>query len=94
MMWQMNHKGELEFAGGRESWDRAVSCASGCQLFREDVDEECVADEVVSCYNCRYRRWTSVSFTCAAKRVSASRFLLRAAAGDESLADHAGQRFF
>jgi hypothetical protein len=32
--------------------------------FHPDVEEELIADEARSCYNCRYRRWTAVSFSC------------------------------
>lgn len=52
---------------GLESWDLAAHFASGCPLFHLDVEEEWVADEAISCYNCRYRRWTPTSITCLAK---------------------------
>jgi hypothetical protein len=35
-----------------------------CDLFVADVEEERVSDELVSCYNCRSRRWTPKSFEC------------------------------
>jgi hypothetical protein len=35
-------------------------------VFHPDVEEEQVADEDRSCYNCRYRRWTAASFVCSA----------------------------
>jgi hypothetical protein len=30
------------------------------------VEEELVADDPRSCYNCRHRRWTAASFACTA----------------------------
>jgi hypothetical protein len=38
----------------------AAECAAGCRGFMEDTEDECVGDEPVSCYNCRYRRWTLI----------------------------------
>lgn len=35
-----------------------------CPVFKADVKEEWVFQEVASCYNCRYRRWTEENFTC------------------------------
>lgn len=34
-----------------------------CDSYRRDDEDETV-DDTVSCYNCRYRRWTAQSFTC------------------------------
>ena len=58
--------GEREFPGGKEDWAGAARIAAACASFRPDVEEEQVADEADSCYNCRYRRWTAASFTCSA----------------------------
>jgi hypothetical protein len=66
-MWRIDRKGEKEFQGGKEDWSGAVRAASCCAAFRPDVEEEWIADDVVSCYNCRYRRWTAASFTCNAR---------------------------
>ena len=52
------------FVGGKDDWAGAVKAAGNCSGFRADVEEETVADEPVSCYNCRFRRWTADSFTC------------------------------
>lgn len=52
------------FVGGKDDWAGAAKAAAGCSCFHADVDEEIIADEPVSCYNCRYRRWTADSFTC------------------------------
>ncbi|WP_246559399.1 hypothetical protein [Citrifermentans pelophilum] len=53
-----------EFAGGQEDWRGAALLAATCPGFSFDVEEELVADDARSCYNCRYRRWTRLSFTC------------------------------
>jgi hypothetical protein len=42
----------------------AAQLARGCPKFKLDVEEEIVADETVSCYNCRFRKWTDISFVC------------------------------
>ncbi|AHF06324.1 hypothetical protein [Desulfitobacterium metallireducens] len=63
-MWTLNSKGEKEFVGGKEDWEGAAKAAANCLVFKEDVEEELVADELRSCYNCRNRRWTSMSFVC------------------------------
>ncbi len=65
-MWRMNRNGVREFPWGKEDWPEAARSAALCTSFRPDVDEEMVADEARSCYNCRYRRWTAESFTCNA----------------------------
>lgn len=46
------------------NWSEAASEARNCNAFLDDVEEEMVADEPRSCYNCRYRRWTAYSFIC------------------------------
>ncbi len=63
-MWSIDRNGAREFAGGHEDWAGAAALATDCSLFRPDVEEEWVADAARSCYNCRYRRWTALSFTC------------------------------
>lgn len=63
-MWLTNQWGEQEFTGGQDDWARAALAAASCATFRPDVEEEFVADEPLSCYNCRYRRWSAESFTC------------------------------
>lgn len=42
----------------------AARIAALCELFHPDEEDEQVADEPLSCHNCRYRRWTATSFTC------------------------------
>ncbi len=56
--------GTGEFTGGKDDRSGAAGAAGNCRYFQLDVEEELVADESVSCYNCRYRRWTAESFTC------------------------------
>jgi hypothetical protein len=65
-MWRISREGEREFTGGRDEWHVAARLAATCRSFHPDVEEEQIADEARSCYNCRYRRWTRASFTCRA----------------------------
>lgn len=67
-MWLTEQSGAVVFSGGKESWLAATVVAEKCQTFLLDVDEEVVADEERSCYNCRYRRWTATSFSCQAAK--------------------------
>ncbi|SDK16961.1 hypothetical protein [Natronincola ferrireducens] len=59
-----NSKEEAEFIGGKSDWTRAKEIAETCLFFKEDVEDELVADDLRSCYNCRLRRWTEKSFVC------------------------------
>lgn len=63
-MWHQTDKGEREFTGGKQDWSTAARIAENCPHFQEDDEDELVADETVSCYNCRYRRWTTKTFVC------------------------------
>ncbi len=65
-MWRIDRSGRREYSGGNEDWPGAARAAACCAQFHPDVEEEQIADEAVSCYNCRYRRWTAASFTCSA----------------------------
>ena len=51
---------------GLEEWVAAAMVAGDCATFVPDVEEEQVADEPRSCYNCRYRRWQADSVACLA----------------------------
>lgn len=64
---QRSEKEEKEFQGGLEDWSGAEKAARDCERFKPDVEEEQISDSPISCYNCRYRRWTSNSFNCIAK---------------------------
>jgi hypothetical protein len=63
-MWYKNKKGEKEFVGGKEDWKDAAQEAKKCFDFKPDVEDEWVADDLRSCYNCRFRRWTERAFVC------------------------------
>jgi hypothetical protein len=63
-MWLNDEKIGKVFAGGKDDRLGAVKAAGNCASFRSDVEEELVVDDPVSCYNCRYRRWTAESFAC------------------------------
>ncbi len=52
------------FTHGKEAYTEAARTAEKCGLFSEDCEDELVCDDAVSCYNCRYRRWTADSFEC------------------------------
>jgi len=67
-MWNVNEQGRREFAGGRQDWAVAARIAGDCPHFKEDDEDELVADEASSCYNCCYRRWTVKSFICTIKK--------------------------
>ena len=66
-MWNFNSKGEKEFTGGKKNWDGVAMIAKNCSYFKIDDEDELVSDDPVSCYNCRYRRWSLKSFTCMQK---------------------------
>ena len=63
MLFAIQQEGKV-FTGGKDDWAGAAEAAGNCADFRADVEEDMIADEPVSCYNCRFRRWTSSSFTC------------------------------
>jgi hypothetical protein len=49
---------------GLENWVAAARLAADCDSFYPDVEEEQIAEERVSCYNCRYRRWMVDAVSC------------------------------
>lgn len=63
-MWFVNRKEGNVFMQGKDDPVAAADAAASCISFHPDVEEEMVTDELVSCYNCRYRRWSADSFTC------------------------------
>lgn len=63
-MWLYDEQERRVFSPGQEDYSAAARMADVCESFRPDVDEEWVADESRSCYNCRLRRWTADSFVC------------------------------
>lgn len=62
-MWQAFDY-QKRFLYGKNDGEKAHTVAGSCPDFREDNEDECVSDEPISCYNCRYRRWTQESFDC------------------------------
>ena len=62
-MWEAGKRGR-RFLPGRDAPHEAEHAARECDLFSRDDEEECFASEDITCYNCRYRRWTSDSFEC------------------------------
>jgi hypothetical protein len=63
-MWLIDEKEGKVFTGGKDDHTGAAKAAGNCIRFLPDVEEELVVDEPLSCYNCRYRRWTASSFVC------------------------------
>ena len=53
-----------KFPLGHEEWLTAARIADRCSEFSPDVEEEQIADVSLSCYNCRYRRWSLTSINC------------------------------
>jgi len=68
-MWTIKN-GERHFLGGRGNYQLAEQAAVECGKFLADEEEEFAADEMVSCYNCRYRRWTPDGFMCMKKQAN------------------------
>jgi hypothetical protein len=62
--WEINEKGKKEFRAGLEAFSAAEEASLNCLDFRLDDEDELVTDQDWSCYNCRYRRWTTDSFVC------------------------------
>jgi hypothetical protein len=65
--WNMD-QGRKSFRHGKDTPRLAADAAKRCGAFCPDDEEEWEADEDVSCYNCRFRRWTADSFDCMRKR--------------------------
>jgi hypothetical protein len=63
-MWSVSVDGVRVYRAGKNDWAGAALAAENCAVFHEDVEEEIVADDLKSCYNCRFRRWTEASFAC------------------------------
>lgn len=60
--------GRYVFSYGKDNSEKAEETAGNCPLFRIDCEDELVEDEDVrTCYNCIYRRWTADSFECVRK---------------------------
>ncbi len=63
-IWYVNKQGDKEFRSGDNDWITAARTAESCPHFVLDDEDELVAEEPRSCYNCRYRHWTESSFVC------------------------------
>jgi len=63
-MFTDNIQGKMKYIGGKNEYAAAARTADHCPNFKLDEEDEMVADQVRSCYNCRYRRWTEDSFIC------------------------------
>lgn len=48
----------------------AAACATQCTMFVPDDENEWVADELRSCFNCLKRRWIPGGMSCQEKGVS------------------------
>ncbi|MGB5156876.1 hypothetical protein [Desulfobacterium sp. N47] len=62
--WRINSHRQKEFTGGNDNWEMAAETAANCTFFVPDDEDEQIADDPISCYNCRKRRWTSESIVC------------------------------
>ncbi len=47
-----------------EDLNATVTLAGACRFYKEDVDEELFMEDVLTCYNCRFRRWAHSGFSC------------------------------
>ncbi|MBW2186798.1 MAG: hypothetical protein JRG71_10515 [Deltaproteobacteria bacterium] len=65
-MWDIMPDQTRVFLLGRDADTVVAQIANECSFFVADDEDEWVADEECSCYNCRYRRWTQESFRCMA----------------------------
>lgn len=66
-MWLQDEYKQVEYANGKNDWKGTNLVAAGCGYFTFDTEEEIIEEGIVSCYNCRFRRWTRNSFTCMIK---------------------------
>ncbi|MDF9409514.1 MULTISPECIES: hypothetical protein [Pelotomaculum] len=48
----------------REDVRATMVLATACPLYKDDNEEEIYLEGVLTCYNCRYRRWTRPGFSC------------------------------
>ena len=60
------HGNQWVFKAGLNQYDIARNVALQCHSFAADDEDEQIDDELRSCYNCQYRRWTMKSFECMA----------------------------
>ncbi len=48
----------------QEDMDATVVLATACPLYKDDEEEEIYLEGTLTCYNCRYRRWSRTGFSC------------------------------
>lgn len=48
----------------KNDFDVPVIIAQACPQYKEDVEDELYCEDLLSCYNCRYRRWERGGFSC------------------------------
>lgn len=56
--------GKKLFKYTKDDYALARAAGKACKQFSEDDEDEQVDSIIVSCFNCRYRRWTRLSFEC------------------------------
>lgn len=61
-MFFTNDQLKKEFKFGKEAWLKAEEVAGTCSYFKPDDEDEQVSENLLSCYNCVYRRWTKTTF--------------------------------
>lgn len=54
----------MQLPSHHEDYATATACALACNAFTPDDEDELVADDPRSCFNCLKRRWTANSMTC------------------------------
>lgn len=64
--WFEEEAGHFHFKFSLSSHVEARTAALECSSFCEDDEDEQVDDNLISCFNCAYRRWLRESFECIA----------------------------
>lgn len=52
------------FNGNVEDEELTAKAAEECGMFAQDAEDELVSDRLITCLNCRYRRWIVDGFSC------------------------------
>lgn len=47
-----------------EDCSATMTLAAACPFYKDDVAEETILEDALSCYNCLFRRWTCSGFSC------------------------------
>jgi len=67
LMYLKEIESEIRFVGelsDKDSVQTTVDLAAECKSYLDDDEDEKVIDEVITCFNCRYRIWRTEGFTC------------------------------